>query len=291
MNASSIRETEVFSSSEKLYVKSIGNPEADTVLILIHGGPGLSHRYMIGLEHLASDQLLVVSYDQRGCSRSVSITREDGQVEELRGKIPERLDLLSYVQDLEAVRRAVAADKKVHVLGHSWGGIVAMSYASHYPEHIRSLLLIDSVPPTYAGIEAGSARLHARVQALQQQGIIPVELSADPKVSLAQILPAYTPVLEPSALDVEMTEGINEKTWEAINGFDIRDQLAPLDFPVLVIFGAADSFGTEWAEETKAAFVNANVTMKIIPNYGHFGWLECPDVFYSTVRDFLAKNG
>jgi pimeloyl-ACP methyl ester carboxylesterase len=290
MNASHIHESYVISSSEKLYVKSVGNPEADNVLILIHGGPGLSHTIMKDLEQLASDQLLVGSYDQRGCSRSMSITREGGQVKELPGKIPECLDLLSYVQDLEAVRRAVAAGKKVHLLGHSWGGLLAMHYTIHYPEQVCSLLLIDSTPPTWNGAMAGDERFVARVQALQQQGIIPMELSTDEKEGLAQVMPAYAPGLDFSLLEAEVTPGINEKTLEAIKGFDLREQLAPLALPVLIFFGAEDPFGTEWAEETKAALRNAQVTMKIVPNCGHLGLLEYPDIFYSTVQDFLVKQ-
>ncbi|HTI14753.1 MAG TPA: alpha/beta fold hydrolase [Dictyobacter sp.] len=285
-----VRELYVTNAAEKLYVRTTGNPAADNVLILVHGGPGLSHRYLSGLEQLASDQLLVVSYDQRGCGRSVSITQEQGQVKELPGKIPDNLDLLSYAQDLEAVRRAIAGEKKVHLLAHSWGGMVIMSYAAQYSEQTRSLLLIDCIPPTWSGQQRAIARLHARVQALQKQGIIPTELSTDPKERLAQIFLAYTPVLNFSSLEMEMTPAINGKTWETIKGYDIRDQLSPLQLPILIFFGENDPFGTECAEETKPVFANANVTTKFVPNCGHMGWLEYPDIFYPTVREFLAQN-
>lgn len=53
----------------ELFVRCLGGPEARDTVVLIHGGPGISHRYMLGLERLAGAQRQVVSYDQRGVGR------------------------------------------------------------------------------------------------------------------------------------------------------------------------------------------------------------------------------
>ncbi len=65
-----IHETFVDSQSANIYVRTAGNPEANEVLIILHGGPGLSHRYLRDLEQLATSDLLVVSYDQRASGLS-----------------------------------------------------------------------------------------------------------------------------------------------------------------------------------------------------------------------------
>jgi len=81
------------------------------VLLAVNMGPGLSSHTMASLEQLAGESFAVVTYDQRGTSRS---SEPSGGYE-----------LLKYVADLEAVRQAVGAER-VHLFGHCWGGLVAV---------------------------------------------------------------------------------------------------------------------------------------------------------------------
>lgn len=109
----------------------------------------------------------MVTFDQRGTGRSASP--------------PEKVSsyvLWEYVSDLESVRETVGAES-VHLLGHSWGGIVAMRYATVYPERLRSMVLVGSGPPTWEGIWEGYSRFQERVQELQQTGIIPQNLQQE----------------------------------------------------------------------------------------------------------------
>lgn len=108
MKNTPIHEDFVDSQSANIYVRTAGNPEANEVLITLHGGPGLSHRYLRDLEQLATADLLVVSYDQRACGRSSKSTQPENDF------APS-----AFVQDLDAVRQAVAGQKRVHLLGHS----------------------------------------------------------------------------------------------------------------------------------------------------------------------------
>lgn len=281
-----IREFQHETLDANLFIRTIGETDADNVIIMAHGGPGLSHRYMLGLEQLAGPQLTVVNYDQRGTGRSVSPQKLD----------VDKLTPESYAQDLEAVRQAVASEKKVHILGHSWGGMVAMQYALQYPEHVRSLLLIDSVPPTQTGLQAGFQRFRARLQALQHKGVIPTKLSADELEELQQILPVYVSQIDPPldlsafAASLDRTSGVGEKTWEALGAFDLREQVGTLQLPLQILFGEDDPFGRAWADETKDAFTEATIDFQVVSHCGHFGWLERPRTFFDAVQTFLAKN-
>jgi pimeloyl-ACP methyl ester carboxylesterase len=283
-----IHETYVLSQSAHLYVRTAGNPNADIVLIVLHGGPGLSHTPYIGLEHLASAEVLVVTYDQRGCGRSSTLLTQATEA---------NFTTEAYVQDLEAVRQAVASGKKVHLLGHSWGGYVVMAYTVTYPEHLHSLLLLDSVPPTIVGTNAGQQRFQRRTQEYQQQqqGIIPTELSMNPLEYLKQILPVY--VYSPDILlhfpvdAIEIApQHVKELTWKAVGDYDLHVQVAALTLPVQILFGEADPFGSVWAEETRDAFAHAELTYTIFAQCGHFGWVEQPDLFFRVVRDFLIQH-
>ncbi|EFH83536.1 alpha/beta fold hydrolase [Ktedonobacter racemifer] len=289
-NSFGIREIEHPVESTRIFIRTAGRLDVDEVLIMIHGGPGLSYRYLLGLEQLVSPQLTVVNYDQRGTGRSpiLGVQGEEAQAENFTS--------ITYAQDLEAVRSAIAQEKKVHILGHSWGGLVAMHYAIQYPEHVRSLLLLNSVPPTVAGLYAGFERFEARLKDFQQKGIIPTELSADHLERLKQILPVYLsktnpPFDLPSFADTfDHTPTVGDQTWKAMGDFDLSAQTATLKLPLHIFYGEDDPFGRAWADETRAAFSSAMIDFQMIPDCGHFGWLECPEIFFHALQNFLEQH-
>jgi alpha-beta hydrolase superfamily lysophospholipase len=98
-----VQEVELQAHDVAPHVRITGDTEAGDVLLTIAMGPGFSSHYMATLEQLAGESLAVVTYDQRGTGRS---TEPSGGYE-----------LLNYVADLEAVRRAVGAER-VHLFGH-----------------------------------------------------------------------------------------------------------------------------------------------------------------------------
>src|SRR5438128_4569543 len=76
-----IRELDVPSEGFTLHVRSVGGAEGSPVLLLIHGGPGLSSDYLRGLEKLSGPKLRVVSYDQRGVGKSSRRPKKDGKID------------------------------------------------------------------------------------------------------------------------------------------------------------------------------------------------------------------
>lgn len=103
-------------------------------LLVLSGGPGSDHRYMRirgALDELAGRRD-VIFYDQRGTSQS-GLGAEDSTI-----------DL--YVADVEAIRASTGADR-VDLLGHSFGGYLAIAYAAQHPERVRSITLVASAPP------------------------------------------------------------------------------------------------------------------------------------------------
>src|SRR5688572_8491204 len=104
----------VASGEVSLFVRSVGGREGGPALVLVHGGPGVASDPLRVFERMASPDLRVVTYDQRGVYRS-SIPPDFGY------------QLSHHVADLEAVRVALGVDA-MHVLGHSWGGLIAQRY-------------------------------------------------------------------------------------------------------------------------------------------------------------------
>jgi pimeloyl-ACP methyl ester carboxylesterase len=101
-----------------------------------------------------------VTYDQRGIGRSSSPQAD-----------PANYTLVKYAEDLDAVRQVIGVES-VHLLGHSWGGIVAQRYATLYPERVRSVILMGSGPPTREQTLQCQDALIQRMIALIQEGII-----------------------------------------------------------------------------------------------------------------------
>lgn len=272
-------EMKVSNDDVTLYARIAGNPGSGKVLVAISGGPGLSSDYMLSLEQLASPDLAVVTYDPRGTGRST--TPADNTA---------NYHLDKYVADLEAVRQAVRAER-VHLLGHSWGGLVAMYYATVHPERVNSMVLVGSGPPSARTLTAGQFRLQDRIGELAAQDLIPRELPQNDAESAQAILPAYfhDPSFEPPAeiIGTRFSPTAYQRTLSALGQYDLTADVAGLGHQILVLWGEGDPFDMEVGEATRDALSAARVEFVVLEECGHF-WQECPDEFYPLVRDFLG---
>ncbi|KXY75049.1 alpha/beta hydrolase [Bacillus wiedmannii] len=112
---------------KKLYVETHGNPKNKPVLYL-HGGPGEScYDFSFHQAERLKDSLYVMMIDQRGVCRSEEITED------------EAFGLHDLIEDCEELRKALQIEKW-SVIGHSFGGYVALLYASIYPSSIEKII-------------------------------------------------------------------------------------------------------------------------------------------------------
>ena len=104
-------------------------------LLLLHGGPGSTHNYFEVMDDLAqADDRAVIMYDQIGCGKSF-----------LTGH-PEYFNAETWIDELIQLRKALGLEK-VHILGQSWGGIMALWYALDYhPAGVQSYILSSTLP-------------------------------------------------------------------------------------------------------------------------------------------------
>ncbi len=132
----------------KLYYRSFGRPNKGTVLVL-HGGNGCSHEYLVPLADLAQFGYRVVLYDQTGCGKS----------QRLRGR--EYYTEARAVDEVEGVRRGLRLGR-VHLYGHSYGGALAMDAALAHPGSWRSLIVASGLA-NHDLFEAEQARLFSQL--------------------------------------------------------------------------------------------------------------------------------
>lgn len=270
-----IREQQIRTDDVTLFTRIAGQGTG-RILIGIHGGPGNSSECMVSLEKLSSDELTVVTYDQRGTGRS-SVPRTG-------------YGLTRHVADLHAIIQALNKDE-VDLFGHSWGGVVAMSYAIAHSERVRSLILMGSGPPSMSDVDAGQANLGRRITELQSQDLIPNPLPSTPQDAVRAILPAYLsdPAYDlPAELkDLYFNYETSNQTRMDVGHWDFQEEAGNLSHRVLLLWGENDPFGIEMARATQSALKSARVVFSIIENCGHY-WHEQEKLVFEHIKRFLG---
>jgi proline iminopeptidase len=272
-----ITETGIQADDVTLHVRIAGNTEAENILIGIHGGPGNSSDYMVSLEELQNEEITVVTYDQRGTGRT--------------SEPSEGFALLKYVEDLEAIRKALGSEK-VHLFGHSWGGIVAMRYATIHPDRVKSIILLGSGPPSADALGVAQTKLGQRIVELQQQGVIDMASPSSSEEFILAILPAYfsDPGFKmPDELEnMSFNQEVSDQTFSALGEWDFIAEVSQLQLPVLMLWGEDDPFGLAMADATMTALSSSDVDFVLLDACGHY-WHECPQDFFSQVVSFLEQ--
>ncbi len=113
----------------------VGGADPDMApLVLLHGGPGSTHTYFELLDKLAETGRTIISYDQLGCGNSY-----------VSGH-PKLWTMDTWIMELEALRRHLGLEE-VHLLGQSFGGMLALAYVlERWPQGVRSLILSSTLP-------------------------------------------------------------------------------------------------------------------------------------------------
>jgi proline iminopeptidase len=125
----------------RVWTKRVGNNPRIKVLLL-HGGPGMSHEYLEAFDSfLPRAGIEYYYYDQLGSAYS-------DQPDD-----PSLWELPRFVEEVEQVRKALKLDKSnFYLLGHSWGGMLALEYALKYQQNLKALIISNMVPsiPAYS---------------------------------------------------------------------------------------------------------------------------------------------
>jgi proline iminopeptidase len=295
MSVQQLQELTITSGDASLFVRVAGGYDGGPTLITLHGGPGISHDYLLPLADLADDRLRVVFYDQRQVGRSNGLAASIEPVQEWAG-------------DLDAVRRAVGAEK-VHLLGHSAGGFPAMAYGSLYRDRVESIIFVDSVPPKASVLSQAWERMLARMSALQEAGVLTKDLpdpssdgqtaviSSDGEVLSQDAGTAFAGAVVPvvhfvKPHDSSVLHGatyrpiVGDRVMKALGDFDLSASVAALTMPTLSFISKVP-FGVEMAGALYEALPKGKAERVMLEDCGHLPWAECPDAFFAQVRAFL----
>ncbi len=271
-----------------LFIREIG---AGSPIIIIHGGPGLNHSYFLPHLNSLATKYRLIFYDQRACGNS------SGRVDSAQ------MSLSLFVEDIEQIRNSLKLGK-ITILAHSWGGLVAMNYASKYSRNLNALILSNSVSPKFGELEEETnQRLKLRIPL--EDSILRSEIlsSADFKSGNLQ---AYTDLFKlsfkPSFYYSSSLEKMHlilpddflakRKTLffmsKELSAYDYYDNLKTISCPVLIIHGDYDGMPLKLSKKIHKHITSSSLI--IIKNAGHFPFIDQPKKYKAVVGKFLKKN-
>lgn len=259
-----------------------------TPIVLLAGGPGLEVDYVVPLGDALPPSYQRVFLEQRGTGRS--------RLPELTA---DRLTLELVVEDLEALRVHLKQERLL-LVGHSWGGVLAMRYAAAYPDRVDRLVIIGSPGPTPRFREWFedniTARLRAEDIAAMESWAAAAERGMDADKASTEALKAMVPgyVFDRSkglAMAAQFPDGMFHvqvnmlMERNGVMGDDFSAELKSLERPVLIVHGHQDPIGQLCAEEIHRAIAGSQ--LHYIAKCGHFPWIEQPEEFQRIVAEFL----
>jgi proline iminopeptidase len=258
-------------------------------LLLLHGGPGFDHSIYKPAYSALADIAQVIYLDHRGNGRS-----EDGP--------REGWNLAQWGDDVRAFCDALGIARPI-VLGASFGGMVALAYATRHPDHPSKLVLIstEAAGGTYrdrrvalferfGGPEVGAL---ARRRFLEVQGH-PDQVSLDAWRRLAMPLYTRTPrdpdMARRAVSRSEVLHWFTKPGGES-HTFDMFPELDRIQCPTLVLGGEDDPIHPIESQADIAASLPAHlVQFERFANCGHAVVPDAPERAMAVIRDFIARR-
>ena len=260
-------------------------------LVLLHGGPGSTHLGLGVLEPLADERRLVF-YDQLGCGNSSQPSDPSLWTVEL------------YVEELANLREALGLER-IHLLGHSWGGMLALEYALTQPDGLESLVLSSTLSSS-ALWEEEALRLRAELppetlavlERHEAAGTVhePEYEEATKEYYRRHLcrLDPWPPIVE-EILRVSRKE-VYETMWGpnemrptgTLAGWDVTDRLGEVTAPALVLCGRYDE-ATPRQAETIANALGGETETAVLEHSAHLTPLEETERYVELVRGFLRR--
>ncbi len=282
-----------------IWTKRIGN-NPQIKLLLLNGGPGLTHEYFECFESfLPGEGIEIIYYDQLGCGNSDN------------SKDTSLWDLARYVEEVEQVRKALDLDNNnFYLLGHSWGGIVAMEYALKYQSNLKGLVISNMMSscPEYG--KYADAVLAKQMDPAVLDTIRSLEAKKDfsnPKYMELLMKHYYAehicriPIEQwPEPVNRSFSK-LNNSLYVTMQGpsefgiagkltnWDVKNRLKEIKVPTLTIGGKYDTMDPEHMKWMAAAVQKG--TYLYCPNGSQMSLYDDQETYFKGLVQFLKMTG
>ncbi len=297
-----VQEQFVDANGVLIYTESLGRGDP---LVVLHGGPGASHDYLLpGLLPLARHHRLVF-LDERGSGKSEKL--EDVS----------KYTVAAMAEDVEAVRLALNLGT-IDLLGHSFGGVVAQAYALQHQSNLAHLVLCSTFHSTKAANavfqrmkDRMPPELRERIDTMEAAGLFGhgkdyAKNRYPDDYMIAAWGEGYFPYLyrnHPDANFDPMQNGnmswdLYREMWGShgeyvIDGnlvsVEYADRLGTIRVPTLITVGDHDQVDPSLAQEMHAKIPGSKLV--ILPESGHMTFVDQPGLFLGAVDEFLRPVG
>lgn len=268
--------------------------EGQNVLLLISGGPGLPsnfNQFRDSHAVFAKHGFRVVTWDQLGCGESDMPNDET------------LWTLERFVKEVEAVRKGLNLGK-MHVLGHSWGGVVGLEYCFAYPQWVKSFILAccaTSIPEIQQTCDSLKEELGPEaIKLLAKHEATNTTNHPDYQKIVQEFsnkrtcrLPQWPQAKGPSAENVnprirELISGLQFLKWTGpLKDWNRLPDLHKLTMPILIIQGEFDWVTPAISQRAHERLTNGE--FKLLKNCSHLPFYEDPKAYIEAVSDFLFK--
>jgi proline iminopeptidase len=272
-------------NGSKLFISVRGEGEP---LIILHGGPGLNHAYFKPHLQRLEKKYKLIYYDQRASGQSTTPSVDS-------------ISIKFLVDDLEAIRNEFEI-KKLNILAHSWGAVLAVQYALHYRDNVQKLII--SNPAMLSREYDQEASQIAKARTTPQDSLKRVQLMSSGEMDLKKYEDFFLLSFKISAYDpdnltklhLNLPANFPEASKALFSGLmkdpshqaNLYDNLNQLNFPVLIINGAADIIPPISIDRLRKNIPNH--TYQIFSKSGHFPFVEETEKYNAVVDDFLGKK-
>ena len=234
------------------------------------GGPGLDAGYLRSPE--LERHATVIYVDPMGTGRSSRLA-DPGAHGKRRS-----------AADLERLRQALGLER-LCLIGHSYGGLVALTYALQHPERVERLLLYAATARVDAGF-TGAARAALAARRPGALAAAPPTTDDEATALSRRIAPLYLVRAEQSGVVERLRAHAAPMTAPERAPLDLRGELGTISAPTLVVAGRHDPVcGPRFAEELASGIRGARLT--VLEGSGHLAHLEEPAAFERAVAGFL----
>lgn len=263
-------------------------PSTGAPLMVLHGGPGAHHDYLLPqLLALCTDRELVF-YDQRGGGRS---------------RTPDQTPIgwQDQVADLGLVAQELSC-LPLTLVGYSWGALLAMLYCLEAPRlgapPPHRLVLIDPAPVNRrhrATFEAEFARRQQDPRLLRLRdelaasGLRERDPDAYKQRTFELSVAAYfaDPLRASDLTPFRVTGRVQQSTWDSLGDFDLLPQLESVRVPTLIVHGWQDPIPVD---SSIAAARAMRARLVVLESSGHVPYVEQPDALFATIEQFLRDT-
>jgi proline-specific peptidase len=279
-------------SGYKVWYRMVGGgaDHEQIPLLTLHGGPGVGHDYIENLADLASDTRRVILYDQLGCGRS---DQPDN---------PSLWRVERFVKEVGMVRQELRLDR-IHLLGQSWGGMLALEYALTQPKGLVSLILASTLSSMALWVSEAN-RLRTELPPDVQATLDRHEAAGttdDPEYQQTMLVFYERHVIRVVPMPNQVKRALDQvgQVYYTMNGpsefhvvgvikdWDRTDRLSEIHVPTLITSGRYDESTPRINEVLHNGIVGSEWI--IFENSSHMAHIEEPALYMPVVRSFMER--